>query len=103
MKSLIRQTAFPEAYLWILGLLFLGIAAPEGEWTICPLSNLGFEHCPGCGLGRSVSLLLRGEFRASWDMHPLGGMALIILIARSIYLFINNSTIKSHNSYGKSY
>ncbi len=102
MKSLLRQTAFPEAYIWIIGLVFLAVINPgKSDWTVCPLGNLGFEHCPGCGLGRSVSFLLKGDLSSSWEMHPLGGAALFILIARSIYLLITNTTFNNTTHYGK--
>lgn len=46
-----------EAFVWILGLAYLFLIHSPGEthFTICPLSNLGFEFCPGCGLGNSIS------------------------------------------------
>ena len=70
-----------EAVVWIFGLLFLILIHIPGEshFTICPLSNLGIEFCPGCGLGNSISYLFRGEFIFSFQSHPLGIFALIII------------------------
>ncbi|MGQ9797983.1 MAG: DUF2752 domain-containing protein [Ignavibacterium sp.] len=50
------------------------------QFTICPLSNLGFEHCPGCGLGKSISMILHGNIFDSFDFHLLGIPALIIIL-----------------------
>ena len=46
------------------------------------LALVGFEHCPGCGLGHSISYLLRGEWQLSWQSHPLGTFALVIILKR---------------------
>ena len=43
-----------------------------GEGYMLPCLNkqfLGFE-CPGCGLQRSVALLLKGEFAEAFFMYP---------------------------------
>jgi len=81
-----------EALIWILGLLYLiFIHSPaETHFTICPLSNLGFKFCPGCGLGNSISYLFRGDFVSSFRSHPLGIFALIIISFRIITIIINN-------------
>jgi hypothetical protein len=81
--------SFPlEALVWIAGLLTLGLLDPtqEAHVTICPLANLGFEFCPGCGLGRSISFLFRGEFLQSFQSHPLGIAAVPILLHRIFVL-----------------
>jgi hypothetical protein len=92
---------FPlEVIAWLAGLLTLAFLDPTNEThvTICPLANLGFEFCPGCGLGRSISFLFRGEFLQSFQSHPLGLFAVIILSFRIFKLLKQH--IKSH---GKSY
>lgn len=81
-----------EALIWIFGLVYLAlINSPEANhFTICPLSNLGFEFCPGCGLGKSISYLFRGDFASSFHSHPLGIFALAIIIFRIITIINNN-------------
>jgi hypothetical protein len=75
-----------EAAVWILGLFFLIFIHIPGEthFTICPLANLGLEFCPGCGLGNSISYLFSGDFLSSFQSHPLGIFALIIIVLRII-------------------
>lgn len=76
-----------EMILWPLALIFLATLDPHVEhWSLCPIKNLGVEFCPGCGLGRSITLLFQGEFRESFHAHPLGGFAIIALGYRSLYL-----------------
>jgi hypothetical protein len=81
----------PEAVIWLAALAGLAIVNPETgpPFTICPLANMGLEFCPGCGLGRSVSYLFRGEVAASWHAHPLGIFAVIVLSYRIVLLTIN--------------
>jgi hypothetical protein len=81
-----------EAVVWILGLFFLIFIHSPGErhFTICPLANLGFEFCPGCGLGNSISYIFRGDFIESFHSHPLGIFALIIITSRIISIINNN-------------
>jgi hypothetical protein len=78
-----------EALIWIVGLIMLTCYHPlDGQHpSICLLHGLGFEYCPGCGLGRAVSMIFHGEFSKSWHTHPLGFFALGILMYRIIQLF----------------
>ena len=80
---------FPlEAIVWGIGLVYLGCIDPQtsNHLTLCPLKILGFNHCPGCGLGLSISYLLHGDLVNSWSSHPLGLFALPILILRIVSL-----------------
>ncbi len=88
---------FPiEALIWMAGLALLLIG--QTGLSICPLDNLGFEHCPGCGLGRSITLFLHGRFTESIATHPLGIFAVGVL---SIRIFRLTKTYI--RTYGKSY
>ncbi len=87
-----------EALIWLAGLSALAISDGTAHFTLCPLQNLGWDFCPGCGLGRSVSLLFHGQFSASVRAHPLGIFAVIILSFRII-----NLTKHYFRNYGKSY
>lgn len=78
-----------EGIVWIVSLIYLASLTDSNQqhFTICPLSNLGFEHCPGCGLGKSISMILHGNIFDSFDFHLLGIPALIIILFR-IYQLI---------------
>src|SRR4030042_5959428 len=77
-----------EAFIWIFGLIALAFVNPHGEnhFTLCLFKNLGLDFCPGCGLGRSIAYLYRGEFVSSFQTHPLGAVAVVILIRRIVQL-----------------
>ena len=89
-----------EAITWIMGLSLLLLLDPasDNHVTLCPFANLGFDFCPGCGLGRSIAFLFRAEFFKSFQTHPLGLFAVIILTYRIFQLL--KQYFKSH---GKSY
>lgn len=86
-----------EAFIWIAALIALAFSNPlDTCYSLCPLHNLGFNWCPGCGLGHSISWLFRGEFLHSIHTHPLGIPALIIIIIRIISIFRKNKNYKSY-------
>ena len=87
-----------EAFMWIAAIIFLAFIQPaeSTHFTICPLSAVGFDFCPGCGLGRSVSYLLHGDIINSFSVHPLGIFAFIVLTIRIISLLKIN-----WSNYGK--
>ena len=86
-----RLRAFPfEAVVWLAGLSFLALTDPDSIGSICPLHQLGFDFCPGCGLGESIQWLFRGELRLSLQAHPLGLFALAVLSVR-IFSLIKTS------------
>ncbi len=87
--NFIKSIGF-EGFIWIASLLYLAFLVNpyEVHFTICPLSNLGFEHCPGCGLGNSIALIFKGQFSQSFSTHILGIPALLIILHR-IFTIIN--------------
>ncbi|MEO0660896.1 MAG: DUF2752 domain-containing protein [Planctomycetota bacterium] len=75
-----RPSALPLALLvGALTALALADASPEQatlfgvEGPRCP-SRWVFPHhgCPGCGLTRASALVLDGEWRTAWGVHPAG-------------------------------
>jgi len=88
---------FPfEALVWSVGLVLLMFIDPhESHFSVCPISWAGFDTCPGCGLGRSISFLVRGDLHRSFETHPLGLFALIVLLFRIF------SLLKTSYNYGK--
>ena len=81
------KTRFPfinyidrEAFIWFASLLYL--AFNHSHFTFCPLKLLGIEYCPGCGLGLSIHYLFSFSIKESFNAHPLGLPALIIIFHR---------------------
>lgn len=83
-----------EAFIWITGLIYLIFFSPveQTHFSICPLKNAGIEFCPGCGLGHSITLFFHGHFIESFQTHPLGFIAVIIIVHRIYTLLKTNIT-----------
>lgn len=105
MKTIIKILSKNfEALLWLSGLIYLFNINPyaDGHLTLCGFKLLGFDNCPGCGLGKSISLFFNGDVQGSVDMHPLGIVALVLILYRIISLLLKNiMTNKSEAHYGK--
>lgn len=91
-----------EAFVWIGALIVLAFSDPmASHYSLCPLHNMGFDWCPGCGLGHSISWLFRGQIEQSFYAHPLGIPALIIILFRIFSIFRKNRSYKTY-TYPKS-
>lgn len=79
-----------ELLIWVAAIIALFFSSAENHhYTLCPLDNLGFSYCPGCGLGRSVTLALHGKIIESLQMHPFGFLAIIVIFHRIIILSLS--------------
>ena len=85
-----------ESWFWLIAIVMLAFSNPveEGHASLCIVKNLNIGFCPGCGLGHSIAWLFRGEIIKSFNAHPLGIPAVIILLFRSFSLLKNDITIK---------
>jgi hypothetical protein len=96
----IKKTFFLH-FEWMALVSFLIIPAfidpAANSATFCLFHNIGIEFCPGCGLGRSVAYLFRGDLTASFHMHPAGWLAVVVLASRVIQIFNRNRKIKKYN------
>lgn len=55
-----------------LGVLFLALISPtEDGLTFCPFALCTGTACPGCGMTRAASSLIRGDFGGAMTLHPL--------------------------------
>lgn len=52
---------------------------------------MGFQFCPGCGLGHSISYLFHGQVQDSLNAHPLGILALPVISFRIFKLVLYNN------------
>lgn len=68
--SILRDRALPVALLLAAGLYF-GLSYWLGHPVHrCALRALTGWPCPGCGLSRAITLMLRGRWRESLQLHP---------------------------------
>jgi hypothetical protein len=86
-----------EVFIWLFALVWLFVMSPvENFISLCPVNNLGYDWCPGCGLGRSVHYAMWLDFNTSFQQHPLGIIALVIIIYRIISLIIKSFKFKTY-------
>lgn len=81
-----------EALIWIGALLYLALINPyeTGHLNLCAFNLVGIESCPGCGIGRSISSVFHADILHSFQMHPLGLVALVMITFRIISIFYKN-------------
>jgi hypothetical protein len=79
-----------ELILWVSAISWLALINPyESHFSFCLFSLLGFDWCPGCGIGHSMSMLLHGNLAASFDKHSFGLVGLLIISHRIHKLIFN--------------
>ena len=75
-----------KAQVVALILLLVGFFLPSRGMGIplCMFKRLFSLPCPGCGLTRSASSVLHGDFLKSWNYHPLG---IFFVVAALLFVF----------------
>jgi hypothetical protein len=73
-----------ELLFWVGALTLLFLLDPKGPQSLdlCLFRFIGFDSCPGCGLGRSISFLMHGEPMLSLSAHVLGPFAFVVISSR---------------------
>lgn len=76
---------------------FLGVAAlllanPTDDGpTICPFALSTGMACPGCGMTRAASQILRGNFDMALTYHPLVPIVAVQLIGGWVWFLLRRS------------
>lgn len=84
--------AWFEAVIWTVGLLVLALWGGDlhGHATFCVPTLVGLDGCMGCGVGHAAGLALRGEVWASIAEHPLGIVAVVVLLIRIASVIVSH-------------
>ncbi|MCC5942600.1 MAG: DUF2752 domain-containing protein [Balneolaceae bacterium] len=83
-------------------LILMAAIDPTAERaSFCIIDRFGFTFCPGCGLGRSVAYLFRGDLMASLTMHPAGILAVLILLGRIGSILKRNKNVNKEMNHEK--
>lgn len=85
IKKLLKENT--ELLFWITGLIllfFMNTAGPEQ--SLCFFRFIGFEKCPGCGLGHAIKEALHFHLTQSFDAHFMGIPAILIILHRIVHL-----------------
>ncbi|MBK7098552.1 MAG: DUF2752 domain-containing protein [Sphingobacteriales bacterium] len=94
MVRIIKQYTEPLIWLGALVLLFFMNVENSGT-SLCILKALGFNWCPGCGLGHSIHHALHLNFQQSLQAHWLGIPATLVLFYQSVKsIYLTNKTFQ---------
>lgn len=79
-----------EFYFLFLGLVYLFFIDPSKNINLdlCLFQYFGWNNCPGCDLGKSLSFLLHGDINSSIQSHYFGIPALFIIIFRLVEILL---------------
>lgn len=90
-----------ELIFWVVALIALFILPEKTTaFSLCPSSLLGLGHCAGCGIGHAIHYALHLQLSLSFQQHPLGIFAVIIIFIRIKQLTLTQKTAyetKPHN------
>ncbi len=95
-ESLKKSPFKIELTFWAAALVYLASINPASQdhLDLCLFRFAGLDACPGCGLGKSVSYVLHGDIFSSFINHPVGIIAVVLILFR-----IFNLIEKSKNFY----
>ncbi|MBO6793438.1 MAG: DUF2752 domain-containing protein [Balneolaceae bacterium] len=77
-----------EWIAFFIGILMLAIMNPTTDSaSLCLFERMGFTFCLGDGLGHSIAYLFRGDLKASINANFMGPIAVIVLVARILFIW----------------
>jgi Protein of unknown function (DUF2752) len=71
-----------ELIVWISAIVVLYFMPQRPGPSLCVFKAFGLNRCPGCGIGHSIQDALHFQFSASWNHHPMGILAVLIIFIR---------------------
>ena len=83
---------YNELLFWFTALallFFMPVAKPAA--SLCISTLLGLGKCPGCGIGHAIHEALHLRLQSSWQYHPLGIFAVIVIFIRLKQLLQSNT------------
>lgn len=76
----------------LLGVLGLALLTPSDDGpTICPIALCTGTACPGCGMTRAASTLIRGDLGGAISYHPLVPLILAQLVVGWIWFVLQRA------------
>ena len=75
-----------ELFVWVIAVIILFFLPEKPGQSLCIFKAIGFNHCPGCGIGTSMHHALHFEFAQSFMDHPMGIFGVLVIFIRIIKL-----------------
>jgi hypothetical protein len=88
MTHVWRDRLVLAAPLAVLG--FLAIQTDDGP-TVCPFALCTGMACPGCGMTRAASHLIRGDLTTALAYHPLIPLVAVMSIGGWVWFLLRRS------------
>ena len=76
----ISNIKYIDQVTWIMALLVLYFMDASKDFSFCIFKLMGFQSCPGCGMGHSIHHALHLHFQQSLNDHILGIPATIFIL-----------------------
>lgn len=76
--------------LAVIGALVVVPAVEDGP-TICPFALCTGMACPGCGMTRAASRLIRGDIGAALTFHPLVPVVALLAIGGWVWFLLRRT------------
>ena len=78
----------------LVGVAFLLLFNPADDGpTVCPFALCTGMACPGCGMTRAISQLLRGNFEQALIYHPLAPLVFAQVVGGWIWLVLRRRNL----------
>ena len=90
MTDVWRHRLFIAAPFLAVGALALTTPSEDGP-TICPFALCTGSACPGCGMTRAASSLIRGDFAGAMIYHPLVLLIAVQALAGWVWYLLRRS------------
>jgi hypothetical protein len=94
ISPVLRDRRFTIALVGATGLHIVLVSLNLPSWE-CPIFRLTGIPCPGCGLSRATTLLLKGDLAGSLRFHAFAPIFLIAIIALFLSVLLPKSIIQS--------
>lgn len=86
--TVVAARRYVESIIWMLALLLLFFLNPSEDLpSVCVFKLVGFESCPGCGIGHAIHFALHFKFQQSLSEHIFGIPATIGILYHLFYSF----------------
>lgn len=87
---------FGAPLIWSIALMLLFFMDPtKNDVTFCIPRMLGFQYCPGCGIGHAIHHVLHLRFAQSLQEHWLGIPATVGIFYMIVQPFFHRLQIRT--------
>jgi len=94
ISPLLRNRKFTFALVGATGLHIALVSLSLPSWE-CPFFRVTGVPCPGCGLSRATTLLLKGDLAGSLRFHAFAPIFLLAIVALFFSILLPKSMVQS--------